>query len=124
MERQRGLVVCPDWIMSRRDGDNRVMVGQGARGAVAVAYAQLSPGAVAIGVDRGLGHAKLPGDLFGTEMTVDKPQAIPLPGSEKPDKVLDRLLRRAHKVNRLDTRARTSLLAMVTLLRRISPQGG
>ncbi len=57
-------------------------------------------------------------------MTVDKPQAIPLPGSEKLDKVLDRLLRRAHKVNRLDTRVRTSLLAMATLPRRKWPQSG
>lgn len=57
-------------------------------------------------------------------MTVDKAQAIALTGREKLDKVLDRLLRRAHNVNRLDTRARTSLLAMVTLTRRKRPRGG
>jgi hypothetical protein len=36
-----------------------------ASGAVAIVDAEFAAGAVAIGVDRGLGHAKLAGDLLG-----------------------------------------------------------
>ena len=50
---------------------------------VAVVYAQLPPGAVAVGVDRRLGHAELPGDLLGGKVLIDKPQAFALTRRKK-----------------------------------------
>ena len=41
-----------------------------ARGLIAIGDAELLAGAVAVGVHRGLGHAKLAGDLLGTEVLV------------------------------------------------------
>jgi hypothetical protein len=41
-----------------------IVIHQAAGGLVTVTGAQFPPRAVAIGVDRGLGHAKFPGDLF------------------------------------------------------------
>jgi hypothetical protein len=52
---------------------------------IAVADAELLAGAVAVGVDRGLGHAKLTGDLLGAEMLVDQTQAFPLALCQKVD---------------------------------------
>jgi hypothetical protein len=52
-------------------------------GAVAVLDAQLAAGAVAIGVDRGLGHAELSGDLFGGQVLIDQPQAFTLSRRKK-----------------------------------------
>jgi hypothetical protein len=49
-----------------------------ASGGVAILNAQLAPRAVAIGVDRGLGHAELAGDLLGGQVLVDKAQAFAL----------------------------------------------
>jgi len=37
-------------------------------------------------------------------MAVDQPQAVTLPRGQPFDKIINRLLRRAHKVNTLDTR--------------------
>jgi len=55
-----------------------------ARGGVAILDPQLAPRAVAIGVDRGLGHAELSGDLLGREVLVDQPQAFALTLGEQP----------------------------------------
>jgi len=38
--------------------------------------AELAAGPVAVGVDRGLRHAELAGDLLGAEMLVDEAQAF------------------------------------------------
>ena len=73
------------------------MFRQQARRFVAVRHAQLAPGAVAVGIDGGLGHAQLPGDLFGAQMAVHEAQAFPLPGRQELDTVLDDILRLAHK---------------------------
>jgi hypothetical protein len=54
-----------------------------ARGGVAVLDAELAPGAVAISIDRGLGHAELAGDLLRRKMLVDQPQAFALPRREQ-----------------------------------------
>ena len=63
------------------------MVGQPSGGLIAVAGAQLAPGAVAIGVDRGLGHAQLTGDLFGAEVPIDQPQALAFARRQTFDKI-------------------------------------
>jgi len=60
---------------------------QQARGLVPVGNAQLASGPVAIGVHRSLGHAELPGDLLGTEMLVDKPQAFALPRRQQLNRI-------------------------------------
>jgi hypothetical protein len=52
-------------------------------GAVAVVDAELAPGAVAIGVDRRLGHPELAGDLFGGQVLIDQPQAFALTRRKK-----------------------------------------
>ena len=52
-------------------------------GGVAIVDAQLPSCAVAIGVDRRLGHAELPGDLLGGEVLIDKPQAFALTRRKK-----------------------------------------
>jgi hypothetical protein len=54
-----------------------VLGAQQTRRLVAVGNAELAPRAVAIGVDRGLGHAELAGDLLGAEVLVDEAQAFP-----------------------------------------------
>jgi hypothetical protein len=41
-------------------------------------HAELSPGAVAVGVHRRLRHAQLTRDLLGAEMLVDQAQAFAL----------------------------------------------
>ena len=47
-------------------------------GGVAVLDAELAARAVAIGVHRCLGHAKLAGDLLGRQVLVDQAQAFAL----------------------------------------------
>jgi hypothetical protein len=54
-----------------------------AGGAVAILNAELAPRAIAIGVDRRLGHAKLTGDLFGGQVLIDQPQAFALTRRKK-----------------------------------------
>jgi hypothetical protein len=54
-----------------------------AGGAVAILHAELAPRAIAIGVDRRLGHAKLTGDLFGGQVLIDQPQAFALTRRKK-----------------------------------------
>lgn len=43
---------------------------------IAIGDPQLAPRAVAIGVDRRLGHAQFTGDLLGAEMLIDEAQTI------------------------------------------------
>jgi len=57
-----------------------------AGGGVAVIDAELAPGAVAIGVHRGLRHAQLAGDLLGRQMLVHQAQAFPLSRREQADR--------------------------------------
>ena len=54
-----------------------VVAAQQAGGLVPVVHAELAPGPVAVGVDGGLRHAQLSGDLLGAEVLVDEPQALP-----------------------------------------------
>lgn len=70
---------------------------QQARGGVAIVDAQLAARTVAIGVDRGLGHAELAGDLFRGEMLVDQPQALPLAGRQKVERVVVDVRSRIHR---------------------------
>ena len=64
------------------------MVGEAPGGLVAIAGPQLAAGAVAIGVHRGLGHAQFAGDLLGTEMTIDQPQALAFARCQTFDQIL------------------------------------
>ena len=77
-----------------------VELADDARGFVAVGDAELLAGAVAVGVDRGLRHAQLAGDLLGAEVLVDEAQTFALPLRQELDlRVLinDRL---AHSENK------------------------
>jgi hypothetical protein len=56
-------------------------------GGVTIVDAQLAASPVAVGVDRGLGHAKFAGDLLGRQVLVDQPQAFPFPGGEQADRI-------------------------------------
>lgn len=112
-----GPFVCPDRVLSPRGGDKSVVSDQAARRLIAVGHAQFPPRTVAIGVDRRLRHAQSPGDLLGAQVTVDQPQAFPLPRGEQLDRIVDHSLRRAHKMNTLTTRERHSLDVMVALAR-------
>jgi hypothetical protein len=56
-------------------------------GGVAVIDAQFSPGAVAVGVHRGLRHAQFAGDLLRRQMLVHQAQAFPLSRREQADRV-------------------------------------
>jgi len=64
-----------------------VEVGEAARRLIAVAGAQLAAGAVAIGVDGGLGHAQFAGDLLGAQMPVHQAQAFALSRRQQKDRV-------------------------------------
>ena len=55
-----------------------VVAPQQTGGFVPIAHAELAPGAVAIGVHRGLGHAELAGDLLGAQVLVHEAQAFTL----------------------------------------------
>jgi hypothetical protein len=65
---------------------NVELAGHARRG-VAVHHAELAPGAVAIGVHRGLGHAELAGDLLRRQMLIDEPQAFALARREQPYRI-------------------------------------
>jgi hypothetical protein len=54
-----------------------VVPPQEARGLVAIAHAELAPGAVAVGVHRRLRHAQFAGDLLGAQMLIHQAQAFP-----------------------------------------------
>ena len=70
-----------------------------AGGAVAVVDAELAAGAVAIGVDRGLGHPKLTSDLLGGKMLVHQPQAFTLPRRKEPGWIIHDVRSCAHDPN-------------------------
>src|SRR5689334_14919036 len=65
-------------------------------GGVAVLDPQLAPRAVAIGVDRGLGHAEFAGDLLRRKMLIDQPQAFALPLGKQAHEVIRTVARCAH----------------------------
>ena len=65
---------------------NVELSGELGRG-VAVLDAELAAGAVAIGVDRSLGHAELAGDLLRGQMLIDKPQAFALTRREQSHRI-------------------------------------
>lgn len=67
-----------------------------AGGAVAILDAELAPSAVAIGVDRRLGHAELTGDLFGGQVLIDQPQAFALTRRKKRRWIVGDSRSRAH----------------------------
>jgi len=52
-------------------------------GAVAILHAEFASGAVAIGVDRSLGHPELAGDLLGGQVLIHEPQAFALTRRKK-----------------------------------------
>ena len=64
-----------------------VVAAQQAGGLVPVVHAELAPRPVAVGVDGGLGHAQLAGDLLGAEVLVDEAQALTLPLREQADRI-------------------------------------
>jgi hypothetical protein len=68
-----------------------VVAAQQAGGLVTIVHTELAPGAVAVGVHRGLGHAQLAGDLLGAEVLVDKPQAFPFALRQQLDRMSLRL---------------------------------
>ena len=82
-----------------------IVIHQAARRLVAVTGAQFPPRAVAIGVDRCLGHAKFTGYLFRTQVTIDQTQAFTLPRGQAFDGILSHGLRLAHRLNTLPARA-------------------
>jgi hypothetical protein len=77
----------------------RVELPGHAGGGVAVLDAQLSPRAVAVGVDRSLRHPQFAGDLLGREMLVDQAQAFTLTRREQPDSVFKCRIARRHQAH-------------------------
>ena len=69
------------------------------RGGVAVLDAELAPRPVAVGVDRGLGHAEFAGDLLRRKMLIDQAQAFALTLGEQPHEVIRTVARCAHGVS-------------------------
>ena len=63
---------------------------------VAVVHPQLAARPVAVGVDRGLGHAELSGDLLGRQVLVDQPQTFPLPRGEQANRIGGDVQARGH----------------------------
>jgi hypothetical protein len=72
------------------------VAAQQAGGLITVVHAELAPGAVAVGVDGGLGHAQLAGDLLGAEVLVDEPQALPFALRQQLDRMSLRLGPNSH----------------------------
>ena len=59
------------------------------RRGVAILDAELAARAVAVGVDGGLRHAQLTGDLLRRKMLIDKAQAFALADCEQPHGIFD-----------------------------------
>jgi len=72
------------------------MVAQQTGGFVAVVDAKFATGAVAVGVDRRLGHAELAGDFLRAEVLVHESQAFALTLGEQLDRVLNDRQTRCH----------------------------
>ena len=66
------------------------------RGSVAVLDAELAPRPVAVGVDRGLGHAQFARDLLRGKVLVDQPQAFALTLGEQAHEVVRTVVSRVH----------------------------
>jgi hypothetical protein len=66
------------------------MARQQTRGLVAVVDPELAARAIAVGVDRGLRHTQLAGDLLRAHVLVDQPQAIALARGEQFDPRISR----------------------------------
>jgi hypothetical protein len=81
------------------------VVGEQARGGVAIAGAKFPPRPVAIGVDGSLGHAKFTRDLFGTQVTVDKAQTVAFALGQPFNKIVVHVMRLAHRLNTVRARA-------------------
>lgn len=77
---------------------NTELAGELGRG-VAVLDAELAAGAVAIGVDRSLGHAELAGDLLRRQMLIDQPQALAFAWGEQTHRIFSDDVPCAHAVN-------------------------
>ena len=65
-------------------------------GGIAIVHAELAPGAVAVGIDRGLGHPKLAGDLLRRQVLIDQPQAFALTWRKKPGWIVHEIRSSAH----------------------------
>jgi hypothetical protein len=65
-------------------------------GGVAVFDPELAARPVAVGVDRGLGHAQFTGDLLRRKVLIDQAQAFALTLGEQPYKVIRTVARCAH----------------------------
>ena len=74
---------------------NVELAGHAGRG-IAIVHAELAPGAVAVGVDRGLGHPKLAGDLLRGQVLIDQPQAFALAWRKKPGWIVHDIRSFAH----------------------------
>ena len=76
-----------------------VELARQSRGGVAILDAQLAPRAVAIGVDRGLRHAELAGNLLRRKMLIDEAQTLAFAGGEQPHGIIDDVVACAHYAN-------------------------
>lgn len=74
---------------------NVKLAGQ-AGGGIAVVHAELAPGAIAIGIDRSLGHPKLTGDLLRRQVLIDQSQAFALAWRKKPGWIIHDIRSSAH----------------------------
>ena len=74
---------------------NVELPGEAGRGE-AILDAQFAARAVAIGINRGLRHAQLAGDLFGRQVLVDEAQAVAFALREQPHRICDDLNSCAH----------------------------
>jgi hypothetical protein len=70
-----------------------------AGGRIAILHAELAPGAVAVGVHRGLGHAEFARDLLGRQVLIDQAQAFALAGRKQPHRVFGNDVARDHSAS-------------------------
>ncbi|MDB5496915.1 MAG: hypothetical protein JWP28_946 [Phenylobacterium sp.] len=68
-------------------------------GGVAVLDAKLAARAVAVGVDRSLGHAEFAGDLLRRQVLIDQPQALAFSRGEQTHRIFGDNVPCAHKAN-------------------------
>jgi hypothetical protein len=92
------------------------MVAQQTGGFVAVVDAKFATGAVAVGVDRRLGHAELAGDFLRAEMLVDEAQAFAFALGQQLDRITRKVRTRRHAAQ-LSLTWRFRLLRRTTLAR-------
>ena len=80
------------------NGDVDIELARETRRGEAILDAKLAPRAIAIGVDGGLRHAELTGDLLRRQMLIHQPQAIALAKGEQSHGVFDDFVPHAHCV--------------------------